>query len=125
MIFRLLFTTKIFPRGFSLNKILTNQKNLYFCIAILNWAVVSRSLGIRISPELIENIGAVVSRNLGIRISPELIENIGAVVQLVRISACHAGGRGFESRPHRKIRLSLEFPAQGFFLLDFFQLRRH
>jgi hypothetical protein len=27
----------------------------------------------------------------------------GAVVQLVRISACHAEGRGFESRPHRKI----------------------
>ena len=26
----------------------------------------------------------------------------GAVVQLVRISACHAGGRGFESRPHRE-----------------------
>ena len=26
----------------------------------------------------------------------------GAVVQLVRISACHAEGRGFESRPHRK-----------------------
>ena len=25
----------------------------------------------------------------------------GAVVQLVRTSACHAGGRGFESRPHR------------------------
>ena len=136
MIFRLLFTTKIFPRGFSLNKILTNQKNLYFCIAILNWAVVSRSLGIRISPELIENIGAVVSRNLGIRISPELIENIGAVVsrnlgirispelienigavvQLVRISACHAGGRGFESRPHRFHTLKpLEFQGVLFF----------
>ncbi len=25
----------------------------------------------------------------------------GAVVQLVRISACHAGGRGFKSRPLR------------------------
>ena len=25
----------------------------------------------------------------------------GAVVQSVRISACHAEGRGFESRPHR------------------------
>ncbi len=28
-------------------------------------------------------------------------QKVGAVVQLVRISACHAGGRGFESRPHR------------------------
>ena len=27
---------------------------------------------------------------------------IGAVVQLVRITACHAVGRGFESRPHRE-----------------------
>ena len=26
----------------------------------------------------------------------------GAVVQLVRIQACHAWGRGFESRPYRK-----------------------
>ena len=26
----------------------------------------------------------------------------GAVVQLVRIQACHAVGREFESRPHRK-----------------------
>ena len=32
--------------------------------------------------------------------------NVGAVVQLVRILACHARGRGFESRPHRKRRVS-------------------
>ena len=30
--------------------------------------------------------------------------NAGAVVQLVRIQACHAWGRGFESRPHRQRR---------------------
>ncbi len=37
----------------------------------------------------------------------------GLVVQLVRISACHAGGRGFESRPDRNKKLTV----RGLFLV--------
>ena len=30
----------------------------------------------------------------------------GSVVQLVRMPPCHGGGRGFESRPDRKVKRS-------------------
>lgn len=42
----------------------------------------------------------------------------GAVVQLVRIPACHAGGREFESRPFRQHKdESLCRNAEAFFVV--------
>ena len=52
----------------------------------------------------------------------------GAVVQLVRILACHARGRGFESRPHRRGERKeqhgkLRFPV-ALFLFTFCEAER-
>ena len=47
--------------------------------------------------------------------------NIGAVVQLVRIHACHAWGRGFESRPHREEDAN----ASSFVYLNNYQNKNH
>ena len=42
--------------------------------------------------------------------SKEPTRALGVVVQLVRIPACHAGGRGFESRPFRQLSRDNEAP---------------
>ena len=49
-----------------------------------------------------------------------MLKDHGVVVQLVRISACHAEGRGFESRPLRQLsKITMTFFAIIVFLYLF------
>ena len=45
--------------------------------------------------------------------------NLGVVAQLVRASACHAEGRGFESRSSRQFFKPVSSPKRAFFLGKF------
>ena len=83
-------------------------------------------MGLKVVDEWQISLGYVRGSNIYVRgyleawktytIFATQISKHGVVVQLVRIPACHAGGRGFESRPYRQDKESIVLHYTLFFV---------
>ena len=85
------------------------EENVYFFAETLaernKWSIFATLL--TESTHNIESIIWLLSERI-----ERFFSNIGLVVQLVRIHACHAWGRGFESRPDRLKAATQSWPLE-------------